>query len=84
TSDLIAQDAYGMVNVSVNWESIEGDWYGGIHAKNLTDEEYLVGGYDFVERNEDGSYGPGTGGDTTLIGYYGDPMTIQLTVGYRF
>lgn len=84
TSDLIAQDAYGMVNLSVNWESVEGDWYAGLHAKNLTDEEYLVGGYDFVERNEDGTYGPGTGGDTTLIGYYGDPMTIALTVGYRF
>ena len=85
TSDLIQQDAYGMVNVSVNWESIEGNWYGGIHAKNLTDEEYLVGGYDFVTRDPvDGSYGPGLGGDTTLIGYYGDPMTIHLTVGYRF
>ncbi len=84
TSDLIQQDAYGMVNLSVNWESVEGNWYGGIHAKNLTDEEYLVGGYDFVTRNEDGSYGPGLGGDTTLIGYYGDPMTVQLTVGYRF
>ena len=48
------------------------------------DEEYIVGGYDFVTRNEDGSLGPGLGGDTTLICYYGDPRTVHLTVGYRF
>ena len=53
-------------------------------AKNLTDEEYLVGGYDFVTRDEQGNFGPGLGGDTTLIGYYGDPRTVHLTVGYRF
>ena len=37
-----------MVNVGVNWESNEGNWYGGLYAKNLTDEEYQVGGYNFV------------------------------------
>lgn len=84
TSDLIEQDSYGLINASISWESVEGDWYGGLHVKNLTDEEYLVGGYDFVVQNTDGSYGPGLGGDTTLIGYYGDPRTVHLTVGYRF
>lgn len=84
TSDLIQQDAYGMVNLSMNWESVEGNWYGGLHLKNLTDEEYIVGGYDFVTQNEDGSFGPGLGNDTTLISYYGDPRTVHLTVGYRF
>ncbi|WP_100641826.1 TonB-dependent receptor [Alteromonas facilis] len=84
TSDLIQQDAYGMLNLSVSWESVDGDWYASIHGKNLTDEEYVVGGYDFVTRNDDGTLGPGLGGDTTLIGYYGDPRTFHLTVGYRF
>ena len=84
TSDLIQQDAYGMVNLSARWESVEGDWYAGLHVKNLTDEEYLVGGYDFVTRDDAGNFGPGLGGDTTLIGYYGDPRTVHLTVGYRF
>lgn len=84
TSDLIQQDAYGLANLSVNWESVEGQWYGGLHFKNLTDEEYIVGGYDFVTRLEDGSFGPGLGNDTTLISYYGDPRTVHLTLGYRF
>ncbi len=85
TSDLIAQDGYGMLNASIMWESQEGDWYASLHGKNLSDEEYLVGGYDFVGAPDaDGNFAPGLGGDTTLIGYYGDPRTVHLTVGYRF
>ncbi|MBN7827000.1 TonB-dependent receptor [Bowmanella dokdonensis] len=84
TSDLLTQDQYGIVNMSVTWESLDGKWFGGLHGKNLTNEEYLVGGYDFVGIAEDGSYIPGLGGDLTLIGYYGDPRTVSLTFGYRF
>ncbi|MDF2179959.1 TonB-dependent receptor [Aliiglaciecola sp. CAU 1673] len=82
---VLKQDGYGMVNLSVSWESIDGNWYAGLHGKNLTDEEYMVGGYSFIGGiNPDGSYLPGFGGDTTLAAYYGDPRTISLTVGYRF
>ncbi|MGQ8364001.1 TonB-dependent receptor [Glaciecola sp. 1036] len=85
TSELLAQDGYGMLNMSLNWESLEGDWYASIHGKNLTDEEYLVGGYNFVGAPDgNGSFAPGVGGDLTLIGYFGDPRTIHVTVGYRF
>jgi iron complex outermembrane receptor protein len=84
TSTLLKQEAYGLFNVSINWQSVEGDWYASLHGKNLTDEEYLVGGYDFVGVADDGSLLPGLGGDLTLIGYYGDPRTIHLTIGYRF
>lgn len=84
-SELLTQDGYAMVNLSILWESLEGDWYASLHGKNLTDEEYLVGGYDFVGAPDDnGNFTPGLGGDTTLIGYYGDPRTVHLTVGYRF
>lgn len=83
-SDSLQQDGYGTLNASVTWESIEGNWYGGLHLKNLTDEEAMVGGYNFSAKNEDGTYSPGLGGDTTLIGYYNDPRTVHLTVGYRF
>ncbi|MBL4630877.1 MAG: TonB-dependent receptor [Paraglaciecola sp.] len=85
-NSLITQDGYGLLNMSVSWSSIDGSWYGGLHAKNLTDEEYVVGGYQFVTENADDptGYTAGTGGDNTLIGYYGDPLTVSLTVGYRF
>lgn len=83
-TDYLTQDGYGLLNLSLNWESAEGDWYGSIHLKNLTDEEYLVGGYTFVGKDDDGNWIPGTGFDQTLIGYYGDPSTAHLTIGYRF
>jgi len=83
-SDSLLQDGYGTLNASVTWESVEGNWYGGLHFKNLTDEEAMVGGYNFAADNGDGTYSPGLGGDTTLIGYFNDPRTVHLTVGYRF
>ncbi len=83
-SESLLQEGYGTLNASVTWEGIEGNWYGGLHFKNLTDEEAMVGGYNFAAENEDGTYSPGLGGDTTLIGYFNDPRTVHLTVGYRF
>ncbi len=85
TNNLLSQEGYGLLNFGVNWYSNDGDWTASLHWKNITDEEYLVGNYAFVgEQNDDGSYAPGLGGDTTLIGYYGDPSTIALTIGYTF
>ncbi len=87
--NLLVQDGYGLANLSVNWQDPNGEWYGGLHIKNITGQEYLVGGYQFVApdpsdpTNRD-LYTPGLGGDNTLIGYYGAPMTLHLTVGYRF
>jgi len=85
TNNLLTQDGYGLLNLGINWYSNDGDWTAALHWKNITDEEYLVGNYAFVgEENDDGSFAPGLGGDTTLIGYYGDPSTVSLTVGYSF
>ncbi len=83
-NDDLFQEGYGNLNIGVTWESNEGTWYGGIYGKNLTDEEYMIGGYNFATQNDDGSWAPGLGGDTTLASYYGDPRTIHVTVGYRF
>jgi iron complex outermembrane recepter protein len=83
--NLLTQDGYGLANLSFNWFSNDGKWQAGLHAKNITDEEYLVGNYTFVTIDPaTGGYLPGLGGDNTLIGYYGDPRTISLTVGYQF
>jgi len=85
TDNLLTQDGYGLLNFGVNWYSNDGDWTAALHWKNITDEEYLVGNYAFLgAQNDDGSYQPGLGGDTTLIGYYGDPSTVSLTIGYTF
>ncbi|MCE9680565.1 TonB-dependent receptor [Shewanella sp. AS1] len=82
--NLLSQDGYGLLNLSLNWYSNDGHWNAGLHWKNVTDEEYLVGNYAFVTPDGSGGYIPGLGGDNTLIGYYGDPETISLTLGYTF
>ncbi|QLE86511.1 TonB-dependent receptor [Shewanella sp. Scap07] len=84
TDNLLTQEGYGLLNFGLNWYGNEGNWTAGLHWKNVTDEEYLVGTYAFVTPTDDGGYIEGLGGDNTLIGYYGDPQTISLTVGYTF
>lgn len=83
--NVLEQDGYGILNLGVNWTSLDGKWTIGLHGKNLTDEEFLVGNYAFIgEPDGSGGFGPGLGGDTTLIGYYGAPRTASLSLGYRF
>ncbi|TXS95293.1 TonB-dependent receptor [Parahaliea maris] len=83
-SDLLQQDGYGTVNLGITWVSENDHWTAGIYGKNLTDEEYMIGGYNFVSVGDDGNYIPGLGGDLTLVSYYGDPRTVHFNVGYRF
>jgi len=83
-NSLLTQEGYGITNVSVVWYSDDGNWNAGLHVKNLTDEEYMIGGYQFVAPLDDGGFAPGLGGDNTLIGYFGDPRTVSLTLGYQF
>lgn len=68
------EEAYSLVNTSLVWYSTSGQWNVGLHAKNVFDEEYRLAGYNF------GS----TFGENIVTGYYGDPRTVSLTVGYRF
>tara|TARA_R110002167_G_scaffold144413_10_gene334783 strand:- start:10687 stop:12978 length:2292 start_codon:yes stop_codon:yes gene_type:complete len=84
--NVLEQDAYGIVNLGVRWTSSDGKMTLGLHGKNLTDEEFLVGNYAFLgaaDSSLPNGYAAGLGGDTTLIGYYGAPRTVSLSLGYR-
>ena len=83
---MLSQDAYGLLNLGVTWLSKSGQWRVGLHGKNLTDEQYLIGNYAFIAPDpaNPGQFIPGLGGDNTLIGYYGAPREVSLTVAYRF
>lgn len=85
--NVLVQDGYGTLNLGVNWMSSDGKWSLGVHGKNLTDEEFLVGNYAFLGAADPAApngFAPGLGGDTTLIGYYGAPRTVSASLGYRF
>ncbi|WP_339668627.1 TonB-dependent receptor [Dasania marina] len=77
TESPIDEDSYTLVDASAVWYSMDEHWTVGLHAKNITDEEYRTGGYNFPIPG-------GLGGEDVIIGYYGNPRTVSLNVGYNY
>lgn len=68
------QDGYALVNASANWISGDGRYRIGMALRNLTDQRYRVGGYNF----------PGALFGNSIIGYYGPPRTATATFEVKF
>ncbi|KQN05344.1 TonB-dependent receptor [Sphingomonas sp. Leaf25] len=68
------QDGYALVNAAANWISAGGRYRLGVALRNLTDQRYRVGGYNF----------PGALFGNSVIGYYGPPRTATATFEVRF
>ena len=68
------QEAYTLVDLSVVWTSPDDRYTIGVFGKNLTDEEYRVGGYTF----------PGAVFNDSQIGYYGPPQTVTASLQVKF
>jgi iron complex outermembrane receptor protein len=73
-NDLLDQEAFTLLDLSVVWEDDGGHWRVGLHGKNLTDEEYKVAGYNF----------PALGLEGNVTAFYGPPQTVTATVEYIF
>lgn len=73
-SSPLDQGATVLVDASVNWTSADDRFQIGLHGRNLTDERYRVGGYNF----------PGALLGNSVIGYYGPPRTFAITGAVRF
>ncbi|MFZ4164897.1 TonB-dependent receptor [Brevundimonas sp. NPDC058933] len=71
---VLDQDAYALVDLSAVWTDPSRTWTVGVYGKNLTDEEYRVGGYNFA----------GASYNNSLIGYYGPPRTVTASLQYKF
>ncbi|WP_420470429.1 TonB-dependent receptor [Brevundimonas sp. FT23042] len=71
---ILDQQAYTLVDLSVVWTDPSDRWTLGLYGKNLTDEEYKVGGYNFA----------GAAFNDSLIAYYGPPQTVTATVQFKF
>jgi iron complex outermembrane receptor protein len=67
----LVQDSYGLLDAWVAWLSPKARWRLGITGKNLTDEDYLLTGYNL----------PVFG---VVTGSYGAPLTVVGTIEYRF
>ncbi|MGE0740082.1 MAG: TonB-dependent receptor [Hyphomonadaceae bacterium] len=71
---VLDQQAYTLYNASLTWTSDSDHLRLGLHALNLGDEEYRVGGYNF----------PGATFGNSIIGFYGPPQTITGSIEFRF
>ena len=67
----ITQDAYGLVNAGVIWNT-GGAWSLSLQGSNLTDKEYRTTGY-----NLNAALG-------VITGFYGPPRQYSLTARYEF
>lgn len=68
-----SQEERTMVNLSVGWESLDGNWQASAYAKNLTDDTYITG----------------TNVNTPVLGFqrtaaYGAPRTVGVRVTRLF
>jgi iron complex outermembrane recepter protein len=70
TDPLLAQDAYWLGNARLSFETPAGHWMLAVWAKNLADEDYLVGAYDLAA----------FGFDQYVVGA---PRTYGITLSYR-
>ena len=71
---LLDEGSYSLYDLSLVWASDDGRWRAGIHARNLTDEEYKVAGYNF----------PALGLEGSVTAFYGNPRTLTATVQVNF
>ncbi|HRJ63970.1 TonB-dependent receptor [Brevundimonas sp. UBA2416] len=71
---VLDQQAYSLVDLSIVWTDPTDRFTVGLYGKNLTDEEYRVGGYNF----------PGALFDNSIIGYYGPPQTVTASLQVKF
>lgn len=71
---ILDQEAYALVDLSAIWTAPSERWSIGVFGKNLTDEEYRVGGYTF----------PGALFNDSIIGYYGPPRTVTGSIQIKF
>ena len=71
---ILDQGAYTLVDINATWTSSSGNWSVGLAGRNLTNEEYRVGGYNF----------PGAAFDNSIVGFYGPPRTWTATLTYRY
>ncbi|WP_439476654.1 TonB-dependent receptor [Brevundimonas sp.] len=71
---ILDQQAYSLVDLSIVWTDPTDRFTVGVYGKNLTDEEYRVGGYNF----------PGALFNNSIIGYYGPPQTVTASLKVKF
>jgi iron complex outermembrane receptor protein len=90
---LLDQKGYALWDANLIWRSAGGRYELGLHAKNITNQKYIVAGYNFLAQNPftgdfllnaAGQPIPTLGRTGVLTGYYGNPRQVFLSAAVRF
>jgi iron complex outermembrane recepter protein len=87
------QPGYALWDANLVWRSSGNRYELGLHAKNLTNKKYIVGGYSYllgdpvtgaIAFNGAGLPTPVLGKTGVATGFYGDPRQVFLTAAINF
>ena len=76
-SPVLDQSAFWLYDASLTWTSDTGGVKLGLYGKNLGDEEYRIGGYNFPQS-------AGVLFGNSVVGFYGPPRTYTATLTLTF
>jgi len=91
-SPFLDQPGYALWDASLVWTD-ESDRYSfGVHAKNITDKQYITSGYQFLLAAPDGTplrtaagaLRPSLGREGIVTAFYGNPRQVFATFGVKF
>jgi iron complex outermembrane receptor protein len=71
------QNSYWLTDASLVWSSADDRYRVGLHGKNLGDERYRVGGYNFTQAS-------GVLFGNSVSAFYGPPRTVTLSLEAKF
>jgi iron complex outermembrane recepter protein len=71
---LLDEDGYALVDAALVWTSADQRFQVSAVARNLADERYRIGGYNF----------PGALFGNSIVAFYGPPRTFTITGEIRF
>jgi iron complex outermembrane receptor protein len=74
SNPVLDQGGYFLVDLTASYTTPSGRYRLAYEGRNIADEEYRIGGYNF----------PGATFGNTVIGFYGPPATHTLVLEVRF
>jgi iron complex outermembrane recepter protein len=91
-SPFLDQPGYALWDASLVWTSDDDRYSIGLHAKNITDKEYITSGYQFLLtapdgtplRTATGALRPSLGREGIVTAFYGNPRQVFATLGLKF
>lgn len=88
---VLDQPGYALLDANIVWRAAGGRWSVGLHGKNLTDKQYKIAGYNFLDFDlatgairQPPKPGAGLGLEGVLSAFYGAPRQVYLSLGFKF